>query len=426
MFSLKRFFLSICGCFVVCFAPAQTQASYEAKLEYIKQNHPTLEETFIKTWADFQKIKQDYLVQKSDLLQRYSAGEISKATTKKEHQTLVTDSRKLLNELIKEWKTKLQAATALKTIKPNIPLETFTELQFKIEDQTLYYKNKAVNIDLNSFEFIDQQPLYPADKNQVYYLRDEGLLPIKNVDRESFQVITLEDNPGSVFSKDKNNVYFEENPIEEADHKTFKISTIYSSSGSTELFIRDKNHVYNLLPYKSNRLSIEIVNEADPLTFEFADDIKVYAHDKNHVYYHLFGRYTVVEHADPNTFSRVPLSNFYKDKNHVFYERLNGLNILPNIDPNSFNLLNSSFIKDNSMVYFVNNDLSIQIITAIKQADVKTFEVLNDRFAKDKNNVYELQTYPEKIIIVDCAPSNFIKPTTDPSFPTSQGPYCKD
>lgn len=84
-------------------------------------------------------------------------------------------------------------------------------------------------IDSKSFEILSE--IHGKDKNNIYTIaRNEELKVINDADKSSFEVLKVPDKPYDLrYSKDKNNVYYHENIINEADPATFLIiNGIYS------------------------------------------------------------------------------------------------------------------------------------------------------------------------------------------------------
>lgn len=79
------------------------------------------------------------------------------------------------------------------------------------------YKHEWLNIDIDSFEYIDNTIFYSKDKYYIYYdINNFGTNKKMIADFDSFQVI---DN---IYAKDKNSVYCYWDKIEWLDSKTFE------------------------------------------------------------------------------------------------------------------------------------------------------------------------------------------------------------
>lgn len=164
-----------------------------------------------------------------------------------------------------------------------------------------------------------------------------------NANVESFEVLTR------FISRDKNQVYFMENPVEQGK---LDLGTFYVKEGDYMKDIGlDKKHVY---------------------AFE-----KVYSTEKT------FAKFEIIEHADPKTYIRVNW-DWAKDEQHHFYQ-----NSLIDVDYDSFKPINDHFSKDTNRVYnhYYKHFEPID-------ADVKSFEVLDKgNFAADSLRVFSM-TYP--------------------------------
>ena len=165
------------------------------------------------------------------------------------------------------WQTNSCKETALREHKP--PFNSIAEC----ESLCLNIKTKDFGkgyIDIENKIYLNQQPL-------------EGANP------ETFEVIysselhkTME-NRAVHYSKDKNNVFFRNDRIENADSKSFEII----SPDSNRFYSKDKRNVY----YKTS-----IVQNADLETFILL--MHPYAADKNYVYKYE----NIVEGKNPETF----------------------------------------------------------------------------------------------------------------------------
>ena len=147
------------------------------------------------------------------------------------------------------------------------------------DNENVYYGGGIVDsLDKESVEFLGESKVHLAgdylmDKNGVYRSAGSSRVSVLPVDLETF--VYLDDD----YYKDKENVFYFDERIEEADSGTFeRIGDIYA---------KDNSKVY---------YGKEIVGGADTETFEWLG--YPYAKDKKNVY--RFG--DIVSGADPETF----------------------------------------------------------------------------------------------------------------------------
>lgn len=201
--------------------------------------------------------------------------------------------------------------------------------------------NKKINVDIDTFKIFDcikdscNKRAYAKDKNNIYdgddlieeadpitfkplnlfYAKDEYNVyyvneckgyaeykKIEDADPETFEVLC-----GSIYAKDKNNVYLKGKIILNVDSKTFNSVKIFNNCK----YFKDKNNVYTE--------NIEKIENADSETFEVLfyesnfSDIYYYAKDKNNVYC----VQNKLENSDVETFVVLGYSHA-KDKNNCY------------------------------------------------------------------------------------------------------------
>ncbi|MFZ2522504.1 MAG: DKNYY domain-containing protein [Minisyncoccia bacterium] len=247
--------------------------------------------------------------------------------------------------------------------------------------------------------------LYRRDENNIYFMDQ----PVEDADLKTFKLI--DEN----YSKDKNFVYYAFSKIEKADPETFQILS------NSYRWAKDKNNVYYSARYvefadartfialnstfgaDSLNLFYEgnVVSGSDPATLQLIKwDYPSYLKDANQVYYdgYQMDFKPIITGADPATFIIVK-DHFSKDKNHAYY----GTMTITNADPKTFEVIKDSvYSKDSKHVFYED--------TIISKADPVTFVLLNDphsypTYAKDKNHVYM-----QASIILDADPATFVIP----------------
>lgn len=351
-------------------------------------------------------------------------------------------------------------------------LEKITGFYFKDKDNVYYDKSHGSNkftivedADPNTFEKIDKRAQYFRDKNYVFcdsYDQSSSYFSkrIDGVDADSFRNIEIDTSSlesdyytdgkhiiyrcnimnqfdtetfeylGFTYSKDKNNIYYNNDVLSGSDLESFTVKKI----GEDWFFAYDKNHVY--------RYS-EIIPDSDPSTLDFSGFLP---RDKNNLYYvigraigeadfatnyvkvngpitHLGGSYFkdlekvcnrggytyfCTDEVDVDT-ARL-INGYLVDKNSVYNpddkpglylkRKIEGLE--PNPDNFTFSEEKSYLFDSDSVFYYEeyfrpNGDFSGVIIPVV-DADRETFVEINKYIGKDKNNIYVQE---EKIDYLD-------------------------
>ena len=235
------------------------------------------------------------------------------------------------------------------------------------------YSSKIIkNADVNSFEVM-KNSMYTKDKNNIYYSNRK----IIGADLPTFQI------GSDGFSKDKNNIYFGGKKILGVDRDTIKIIELP--------YIKDKNNVY----YGNKK-----IEGADKNTFELTYDFKsvvnnYYSKDKNNVYY----ENKKLKGIDVKTFKKVGrlVDNFLiEDKNGFYIVEEDG-SVAP-IDGKEVDIENLSQLAiktnlyhDKDSMYFVKNHKLVKIKDAPK-VDPYNLSTYNDKYINKYNVVYYLDT----------------------------------
>lgn len=196
---------------------------------------------------------------------------------------------------------------------------TFTAVDryFSKDKYHVYYNTQLIpGLDGESFELIDYH--YAKDKNNYYiygFPNDVISLPLKITDTR----LTLEllEYP---FSKNSEKVFYKNQIIKNINPKTAMVI----GSG----YIKDDQKVYK---------GLEIVNGANPLTFNIPEQIPAYndsdyfALDDHAVYYHIHQ----LPDANPKTFEILGLE-YGKDEKHVFFKN----KMVHDVDVTTFKIYN--------------------------------------------------------------------------------------
>ena len=231
------------------------------------------------------------------------------------------------------------------------------------------YAKQALKIDKETFQEISA--VYSKDKNGVYVIENRGWKKLEGLDPVTFEIINISGSARQ-YLKDKNGVYSidgdSDNLVLEKlpyDPQTYEVIN--------QLYSRDKNNIY----YDNKK-----IEGADLPTFQRIDEY-IYSKDKNNIYF----RGKKISGADKDTFEKIDKYNYSKDKNNIYYDDKK----IEGVDKNTFELtydfgsvVNEYYSKDKNNVYYENKKL--------KGIDVKTFRKINrlvDNFLiEDKNGFY--------------------------------------
>lgn len=184
---------------------------------------------------------------------------------------------------------------------------------------------------LNNYKNLGKVDLggdYYKNRSGVYWQPEDVAFEVKDVDIDTFESLG-----GSYYAKDKNNVYYADDKIEDADNETFE----FLRNG----YAKDKNRIYK---------NGSVLESVDVESFKILD-----------------------EHA-----------HYFKDKNNVYYKGLHSIEEIKNVDLKSFEVLGKSYSKDKNSIYYETSKL--------ENADIDSFEVFdkysNYYYAKDKDSCY--------------------------------------
>ena len=332
----------------------------------------------------------------------------------------------------------------LKKIKSDIDVksaEKMIELRDFIKDKNnIYYfsdgKLEKINlkIDVNNLEYLDDGnsvfSSYLRDGKNVYFVNDEDgkIKIVKNVDKNTFKVVNGNygvDSKnvyylgekldfvgldglkifGEYYLKDKNSVY----EISMNDNDKVKVKPIKNLNIDVATFedifneglFKDKNAVY-YAEDNDGDISLKILQEADPATFEFG----IISKDKNSVF---IGNQKLEGVSSKGFEVLDDTFNFVKDYKNVYYldRESDGITYkvevldTKGVDIPSFEFLGDSYnkyYKDKNNIYFLNDKDDKMEFEKLVGANPKTFEIIDDYFARDDKNVY---FFNKKVIGVD-------------------------
>ena len=290
-------------------------------------------------------------------------------------------------------------------------------------------------MDVNSFQVEDFY--FAKDKNNTFYISNDGLMKIKGfrpegsyaivqlfvpallinkygiymvkyendeivaksikpkeMDMDTLEVVDLEESFAVFYLKDKNNVYFInytageqksiDNNIEneddaENDNVDFVIQIEKLAGADRDTFEtvsvygKDKNNLY---------FYNQKIKGINTKTFKLVGSGEFVVKDDKGVYYFVNREMKKLQNADFNTFEEVSKNEYYRDKNGVYYydEYEGTMTKLKGADPKTFEGISYTLGKDKNAIYKKENRLS--------GIDPATFEEIDAAFTKDKNNIY--------------------------------------
>ena len=279
----------------------------------------------------------------------------------------------------------------------------YLKYDYAIDKDYVFYRDSILHgIDPKSFKV---HSCYLTEDSKDFYWK---CFPIHVVDKSTFVVLGDIDENNTTWAKDRKKAYFMgESSVWLSDYESFH-PIKGKSSILSYAYAADKDNVY----YKDH-----IIKEADPQTFTEIDyevgqdkhrvyykgevsDVKDYKKlssigsffsDGKNLYSHELKR---IAEADLHTFRQIENTNWYVDKNHVWWqnklvEKANPKTIQPVY---SYTYLNKERIlsgadfnygKDDKYVYFQDS--------IIPNADPATFEKidLGEWVVFDKNRIYK-------------------------------------
>jgi hypothetical protein len=295
---------------------------------------------------------------------------------------------------------------AKENFKYNLLNDYFFEYNNKIYSKELYnvflqYVDEIKEIKINKIPSITKKDIskiegkYLFTKNNIYYLENE----IKEADIKSFQILSEK------LSKDKNNIYYENNKIN-LDFNNFKLLDKFHFTDGKELFYISENK-------QQIRYTIEElfrISDVDIKTYKILD--RIFSKDKNNVYY----EDSKIIGADSATFEKID-NTYSKDKDSVFYQKY----LIKEANNKTFKILKENFSRDNENIYWKNykitkyndsfeilgdgflkiNNRLYETFLPFTYKDLKTLKKINNHLWLDKNNVYYINLDANIIIIND-------------------------
>jgi len=173
----------------------------------------------------------------------------------------------------------------------NADPKTFTPLnkEFSKDTKRVFYGSKCEIKRADNKTFTPINSYMAKDKHRVYeyifygdYSCKSALNIIPSTDTDSFKLLNR------FYSKDKNEVFFNNTPILNADPFTFQISKGYGK----DRFGKDSKYVY----YEG-----KIIPKADVNSFLVLNS--TFSKDKNHVYVRSLRKVQILKNADSATFT---------------------------------------------------------------------------------------------------------------------------
>ena len=231
-------------------------------------------------------------------------------------------------------------------------------------------------------------------------------LELPNAIAKTFHQISTTD---PLIGTDGEHVYVDDMPLPGADVASF---TVLSN-----LYAKDKNHVYSTCVGEEDCSGPFVVTGVDAKTYTIYPGNTYYAHDIHAIYYETYPRPvtatssfvvlndeyakdtnavycggTILDQADPSTFQLIQgFENEYaRDAQHVFID----CTAVAGLNPDTFTALDMFYSKDDRSVYYEEGDIS----GFIAGADPKTFTILGEQtgYSNDISHVwYEKQLVPQ-------------------------------
>jgi hypothetical protein len=279
-----------------------------------------------------------------------------------------------LNEVVDPWYYNYGVYLETKESFPDTILD-IGQLVTRAEMTQMIYK---LAIFTGEYVQVNESGYYFNTDDYNVYWYESGIgnyTEIVNANRSSFEVLDY------YYGKDQNNVYYEDDIIEEANLETFEV---IGSSGETESFFyafaKDDSQVFNF---------DTVIPGADPDSFELVEGSEYYyAKDAENVYW-LWDSKEALENSDPASFEVITWtrgsSAYAKDNNNVYCNATEipwTGQIFELIEGGEFVEQYEHARVDDQIFY--NCEL-------IPEADVDSFETCpskNGGYAQDANNYY--------------------------------------
>ncbi|NDK08735.1 hypothetical protein EOM39_05855 [Candidatus Gracilibacteria bacterium] len=241
------------------------------------------------------------------------------------------------------------------------------ETEYLTEEEKEFMKNEIDELDTSTFVRF-KNSIYSKDKNNVYFLVF-GLNKLLGVNPNTFKVL----QPDGYYWTDGTGIYLLEKKIEDMDFPTLKFAKI----NDTLTVGGDKNNLYI-----GSRLVIKggDINSISALSENcIKDNLHVYCSFADFGTTKEGDSYEIVEGVDLDTYA--PYDYFYaKDKNNIYFEGFKVEGAL--ID--SFKVYNNSlFAKDELNAYYEG-----EIISGIK--DIESFIAING-IPQDNTCFYKIE-----------------------------------
>ena len=280
---------------------------------------------------------------------------------------------------------------------PKIDKATFQEIDAsysKDKNGVYVWENrgwkKLEGLDPVTFEIINisgSARRYLKDKNGIYSIiysmdGDSDKLVLENLpyDPQTYEVIN------QLYSKDKNNIYYNDKKIEGVDKNTFELTYDFGSVVNG-YYSKDKNNVY----YENKKLKgidVKTFKKISRLVDNFLIE------DKN-------GFYIVEEdgsiapidskEVDIENLSQLAIkTNLYHDKDSMYFvknHKLVKIKDAPKVDPYNLSTYNDKYINKYDIVYYL--DTNEGAFKKLEKAESHQFRAYGDtEYAKGKKSVY--------------------------------------
>jgi len=215
-----------------------------------------------------------------------------------------------------------------------------------IKENKVYYEGNLIDAKAAGFETIDEFQIYGRDTDGVYFRGRR----IEEADPKSFKSAFGD----SRYYQDAKNIYYEGKILAGSDAASFE--RLKLPDGNPSSYFKDKNSVYWFGKKMSDVLaaSVKVLSES-------------YIVDAQNVFYYQ----NRIAGADSSSFAIIQddQGSWSKDKKSVYYKEV----AYPEVDPSTLEVLERSYAKDKSKVYYFNGEK----LTEVVGANAKSFKVTN-------------------------------------------------
>lgn len=245
------------------------------------------------------------------------------------------------------------------------------------------YAGSNPKIDKATFQEIDA--VYAKDKNGVYVWENRGWKKLEGIDPITFQIINISGSARR-YLKDKNGIYNidgdSDNLVLEKlpyDPQTYEVIN--------QLYSKDKNNVY----YENKKLKgidVKTFKKISRLVDNFLIEDKngFYIVEKDGSIAPIDGKEVDIENLSQLAIK----TNLYHDKDSMYFvknHKLVKIKDAPKVDPYNLSTYNDKYINKYNVVYYLDTDEGA--FRKLEKAESHQFSAYGDtEYAKGRKNVY--------------------------------------